>query len=213
MWRKLYTTGSMGCGHWATWTTSLYDKFNDGHKSAYWQSCDGQTWFGIKLITSEILDLPAFCIDKSKCMTNSTITVMTLKYFLHYWPSLWGILWSLVDHKNIKRHTAHTIVSWPNPKQWVLVHTADLVMIIRQRMYIISIITFDKVWFCKWWQLSFRYIDGLVQETCNTCALAMDLCLSCSNLSIWKLAFGQTWWNATFILLFKNQNLWTNIRY
>ena len=43
--------------------------------------------------------------------------------------------------KNIERHTAHTIVSWPNPKQWVIVHTFDLMMIIRQSIYIISIIT------------------------------------------------------------------------
>ena len=42
--------------------------------------------------------------------------------------------------KNIERHTAHTIVSWPNPKQWVLVHTSDLMMKIRQRIYILSII-------------------------------------------------------------------------
>ena len=43
------------------------------------------------------------------------------------------------DHgrKNIEKHTAHTI---PNPKQWVIVHTSDL-MIIRQRIYIISIIS------------------------------------------------------------------------
>ena len=34
--------------------------------------------------------------------------------------------------KNIKRHTTHTIVSWPNPKQWIIVHTSDLMMIIRQ---------------------------------------------------------------------------------
>ena len=27
------------------------------------------------------------------------------------------------SHKNIERHTTHTIVSWPNPKQWVIVHT------------------------------------------------------------------------------------------
>ena len=39
----------------------------------------------------------------------------------------------IVCHKNIKRHTAHTIVSWPNPKQWIIVHTSDLMMIIRQR--------------------------------------------------------------------------------
>ena len=43
--------------------------------------------------------------------------------------------------KNIERHTAHTIVSWPNPKQWVTVHTSDLMMIIRQSIYILSIIT------------------------------------------------------------------------
>ena len=35
-------------------------------------------------------------------------------------------------YKNIERHTAHTIVSWPNPKQWIIVHTSDLMMIIRQ---------------------------------------------------------------------------------
>ena len=42
--------------------------------------------------------------------------------------------------KYIERHTADTIVSWPNPKQWVIVHTSDLMMI-RQSIYILSIIT------------------------------------------------------------------------
>ena len=42
------------------------------------------------------------------------------------------------NHKNIERHTADTIVSWPNPKQWVIVHTSDLMMIIRQSIYILS---------------------------------------------------------------------------
>ena len=28
-------------------------------------------------------------------------------------------------------------------------------------------------------------IDGLVQERCNSSALAMELCLSCTNPSIW----------------------------
>ena len=32
--------------------------------------------------------------------------------------------------KNIVRHTAHTIVSWPNSKQWLVIHTSDLMMII-----------------------------------------------------------------------------------
>ena len=35
------------------------------------------------------------------------------------------------SHKNIVRHTAHTIVSWPNPKQWLMIHTSGLMMIIR----------------------------------------------------------------------------------
>ena len=43
-------------------------------------------------------------------------------------------------HKNIERHTTHTIDSWPNPKRWVIVHTSDLMMIIRQSTYILSII-------------------------------------------------------------------------
>ena len=34
-------------------------------------------------------------------------------------------------NKNIVRHTAHTIVSWPNPKQWLMIHTSGLMMIIR----------------------------------------------------------------------------------
>ena len=42
--------------------------------------------------------------------------------------------------KTIERHTVDTIVSWPNPKQWVIVHTSDLMMIKRQSTYIISII-------------------------------------------------------------------------
>ena len=50
------------------------------------------------------------------------------------------LLWAPFD-KNIERHTAHTIVSWPNPKQWVIVHTSDLMMIIRQSIYILPIIT------------------------------------------------------------------------
>ena len=45
-----------------------------------------------------------------------------------------------IKHKNIKRHTAHTIVSWPDHKQWVIFHTCDLIVIIK-KVYILSIIT------------------------------------------------------------------------
>ena len=41
------------------------------------------------------------------------------------------------NHKNMERYTVHTIDSWPNPKQWVIVHTSDLMMIIR-KVYIFS---------------------------------------------------------------------------
>ena len=55
--------------------------------------------------------------------------------------SIFFILWDLLYtcnlfleiciYKNIVRHTAHTIVSWPNPKQWLMIHTSGLMMIIR----------------------------------------------------------------------------------
>ena len=48
-------------------------------------------------------------------------------------------------NKNIERHTADTIVSWLNPKQWSIVHTFDLMMIIRQSIYILSIITRETI--------------------------------------------------------------------
>ena len=40
-------------------------------------------------------------------------------------------IWWRHHVKNIVRHTAHTIVSWPNPKQWLMIHTSGLMMIIR----------------------------------------------------------------------------------
>ena len=64
------------------------------------------------------------CVISAKCNTSSTQQLIV---------------------KNIERHTAHTIVSWPSPEQWVIVHTSDLMMIIRQSTYILSIITKDVV--------------------------------------------------------------------
>ena len=46
-----------------------------------------------------------------------------------------------LTYKNIERHAAHIIVSRPNPQQWVIVHTSDLMMIIRQSNYLLPIIT------------------------------------------------------------------------
>ena len=43
--------------------------------------------------------------------------------------------------KNLERHTdIHTIASWPNPKQWQMGHTCDLMMIIRSISGILPII-------------------------------------------------------------------------
>ena len=46
-------------------------------------------------------------------------------------PGIDPIAKTLYIGKNIVRHTAHTIVSWPNPKQWLMIHTSGLMMIIR----------------------------------------------------------------------------------
>ena len=55
------------------------------------------------------------------------------------WKSLQLWAWHLKGSEEYRK-TADTILSWPNPKQWVIVHTSDLMMIIRQSIYILSII-------------------------------------------------------------------------
>ena len=44
------------------------------------------------------------------------------------------------QHKNIERQKAHTIVSWPNHKQWKMGHTSDLMMILRWSTLSLTII-------------------------------------------------------------------------
>ena len=38
----------------------------------------------------------------------------------------------LLKYKAIEKYTAHTIVSWPNPKQWQTVHTSDFIVFTSQ---------------------------------------------------------------------------------
>ena len=62
----------------------------------------------------------------------------------HYHKKNWRYLsvkqaWK--SHKNIERHTAYATVLWPISKQWITFHTSDLMVIIRQCIYILSIIT------------------------------------------------------------------------
>ena len=49
-------------------------------------------------------------------------------------------------HKNIESHTLHTNVSWPNPKQCLMIYTSDLMMIIRKSK---NIVTTIKTEMCK----------------------------------------------------------------
>ena len=35
------------------------------------------------------------------------------------------LVFSIQFYKNIERHTAHAIVSLPNPKQWQMAHTSN----------------------------------------------------------------------------------------
>ena len=53
----------------------------------------------------------------------------------------WWVVTSDDKARNIERHRVNTIVSWPNPKQWIKVHTSNLMMIIKQSICILSIIT------------------------------------------------------------------------
>ena len=95
------------------------------------------------------------------CRQNYTLFVLWMRHhtktssiFKNHWycsmthlenntcASLSSIIYGYAfDQKNTERHTAHTIVLWPNPKQWVIVHTSDLMMVIRQSLYILSITT------------------------------------------------------------------------
>ena len=63
----------------------------------------------------------------------------------------WG--WITTGHllsqnvKNIERHTAHTIVSWPNPKQGQMGHTSDLMMMmIRSITGVLTIMLIFQEW-------------------------------------------------------------------
>ena len=71
-------------------------------------------------------------------ITRTAVTVeaiIDLKHFRVVYITKAYTLMHTHTYKNIDRHTAYTIVSWPNPKQGIIVHTSDLMMIIRQRIY------------------------------------------------------------------------------
>ena len=76
---------------------------------------------------------PISTIIESSDTWNVTIWCDQIQYII-WWMTWLPVSWY---HKNIERHTVATTVPWPNPKQWVIVHTSDLMTIIRQ-VYIFS---------------------------------------------------------------------------
>ena len=77
-----------------------------------------------------------FFQDKSMSNLGSSFVLYSVLCYIHliadscclgYWCSQ---VISSHDDKNIERQTAHTIVSWPNPKQWIIVHTSHLMMVL-----------------------------------------------------------------------------------
>ena len=70
-------------------------------------------------------EMYALCLHKSNEKKKTTLTAYFRRPFLN---------------KNIERHTAHTIVLWPNPIQWQIGHTYDLIIIIRQSTHSLTII-------------------------------------------------------------------------
>ena len=81
-------------------------------------------------ITLTYVELPsmgsvAFTLEELSC---------TSKRCIH--GQYYHILLALQNFQFSSRtHTAHTTVSWPHPKQWIIIHASDLMMIARQRIY------------------------------------------------------------------------------
>ena len=91
----------------------------------------------MKAVQHTFLSVPQLSPDAynatNKVYINSTLEFeYSLGTLLICLLSQWmSILLKIQIHKNIERHTEHTIASWPNPKQWQMGHTSDLMMIMR----------------------------------------------------------------------------------
>ena len=106
----------------------------------------------ISLSCSSSSDLEMMSRYKGSCWTSEACQVLAQisgPWFCPCWSKV------LSFHKNIKRHTAHTIVSWPNPKQWIIVHNSNLMMIIRQS----NIFSQPSRWNWVNWKYTAPYIE------------------------------------------------------
>ena len=85
-------------------------------------------------------------------------------------------------HKNIERHTVDTIVSWSNPKQWVIVHSSDLMMIIRQIIYTLSIMLSQAQ--CVKADVGYAFICSVLRQSqplCQTVINGSSLAFNCTH--------------------------------
>ena len=115
--------------------------------------------------------------------------IVSLSCFYRYFIFRGIFLWTMCQwnnqndtDKNTERHTAHTIVSWHNPKQWVIVHTSDLMMLIRQSIYI-YIYIFSQSSQGKWvnWKhTTSRIVSWITERMC-------PILLTHSTKYIWQL--------------------------
>ena len=138
MYLKSIFSSRIFCRVLSGWTTSftcgvLCRELTTGNVQFgfFWNGC----WFTKKVCVVENVSLFLFLLTSVVNRHNFG----TIQMVERYWDC---VVNQQTSHaKNIERHTADTIASWPNSKQCVIVHTSDLIMIIRQSIYIISIIT------------------------------------------------------------------------
>ena len=118
--------------HWNDKLHVHYDHISqhDVSFSLLWRHC------GLILATKHYQQTA--CVSTIKAMKaqgSKQCRSINLSHCFHIFSWLLCLMWLWRYNKNIERHTAHIIVSWPNPKQWIIVHTSDLMMIIRQSVY------------------------------------------------------------------------------
>ena len=120
-----------GKGTWHKQTTdkACQDKFHD------LQQKNKKSKTNYMLFHRQIFFGPPFLTSIGRTFVGTVPCLLTF-FSVQYINDSDGCL-----HKNIEIHTADTIVSWPNHEQWVIVRTSYLMMVIRQSIYILSIIT------------------------------------------------------------------------
>ena len=107
----------------------------------YWSLyADTINWPATKLIRYQLMESPTECANNMvSCRSRHVSRQVNIKYWVNtFVKNRMKNTSNEYDDKTIERHRAHTIFSWPNPKQWIIVHTSDLMMMIIQSISIIT---------------------------------------------------------------------------